>query len=138
MAYPLPKGTPINKYLVIKRMNVFFQIQNSTADKEILEYIEGEGNKVYISHSPEESISILSNHDIQKAVISLQSLKDAAILKYLNDYYPDINVVVIANKEYDNIISVFQKTNYSVMHEPLKLSELNMQLTKKMKNEKHV
>ncbi len=134
----MPKGTPINKYLVIKSMNVFFQIQNSRADKEILEYIEGEGNKVYISHSPEESISILSNHDIQKAVISLQSLKDAAILKYLNDYYPDINVVVIANKEYDNIISVFQKTNYSVMHEPLKLSELNMQLTKKMKNEKHV
>jgi len=119
-------------------MNVFFQIQNSTADKEILEYIEGEGNKVYISHSTEESISILSNHDIQKAVISLQSLKDAAILKYLNDYYPDINVVVIANKEYDNIISVFQKTNYSVMHEPLKLSELNMKLTQKMKTQKNI
>ena len=134
----MPKGTPINKYLVIKSMNVFFQIQNSTADKEILEYIEGEGNKVYISHSTEESISILSNHDIQKAVISLQSLKDAAILKYLNDYYPDINVVVIANKEYDNIISVFQKTNYSVMHEPLKLSELNMKLTQKMKTQKNI
>lgn len=119
-------------------MNVFFQIKNSTADKEILEFIEGKGNKVYISHSTEESISILSNHDIQKAVISLHSLKDAAILKYLNDYYPEIKVVVIANKEYDDIISVFQKTNYSVMHEPLKLSELNVQLTKKVKTQKDI
>ena len=133
MACPLPKGTPTYKYRVIKRMNVFFQINDSTTDQEILEFIEGEGNKVFISHSTEESISILSERNFEKAVISLQSLKDAAILKYLNDYYPDIKVVVIANKEYDNIISIFQKTNYSVIHEPLKLSELNIQLSKKIK-----
>ncbi len=119
-------------------MNVFFQIKNNTADKEILEFIEGEGNKVFISHSTEESIHILSNHNIQKAVISLHSLKDAAILKYLNDYYPDIKVVVIASKEYDNIISVFQKSNYSVIHEPLKLSELNVQLTEELKTKENI
>ena len=109
-------------------MNVFFQIKNSTANQEILEFVEGEGSKVFISHSTEESISILSKHTFEKAVISLQNLKDATILKYLNDYYPDIKVVVIANKEFDNIISVFYKVNYSVIHEPLKLSELKMKL----------
>ena len=108
------------------RMNVFFQINNSTTDQEILEFIEGEGNKVFISHSTEESISILSERNFEKAVISLQSLKDAAILKYLNDYYSHIKVVVIASKEFDDVISIFQKSNYSVIHEPLKLSELNI------------
>jgi hypothetical protein len=112
-------------------MNVFFQIKNNTIDKEILEFIEGEGSKVFIAHSTEESISILSKHRFEKAVISLQNLQDATILKYLNDYYPEIEVVVIADKEFDNIISVFQKSNYSVMHEPLRLSELNRQLAKK-------
>lgn len=113
-------------------MNVFFQIKNSTADQEILEFVEGEGNKVFISHSTDESISILSKHDFEKAVISLKSLQDIAILKYLNDYYPDIKVVVIANKEFDDIISIFNKVNYSVIHEPLKLSELKSNLRKKI------
>lgn len=112
-------------------MNVFFQIRDTGANKEILEFIEGEGNKVFISHSTEESIEILNKHEIDKAVISLLSMKDATILKYLNDYYPDVKVVIIANKEYDNIISIFQKINYSVIHEPLKLSELNVKLTNK-------
>ena len=113
-------------------MNVFFQIKNSSTDHEILDFIEGEGNKVFISHSTEESISILSKHDFQKAVISLQSMQDTTILKYLNNYYPDIKVVVIANKEFDDIISIFQKVNYSVIHEPLKLSELKLKLAKKI------
>ena len=113
------------------RMNVFFQINNSTTDQEILEFIEGEGNKVFISHSTEESISILSERNFEKAVISLQSLKDAAILKYLNDYYPHIKVVVIASKEFDDVISIFQKSNYSVIHEPLRLAELKGQIHNK-------
>ncbi len=119
-------------------MNVFFQIKNNTTDQEILEFIEGEGNKVFISHSTEESISILSEYNFEKAVIGLQSLKDATILKYLNDYYPHIKVVVIANKEFDDVISIFQKSNYSVIHEPLKLSELNKQLSKKIKIQKTI
>jgi DNA-binding NtrC family response regulator len=112
-------------------MNVFFQIKNKTADKEILDFVEGEGNKVFISHTTEESISILSKNNFDKAVISLQSLKDTAILKYLNDYYPRINVVVIASKEFDDVISIFQKSNYSVIHEPLRLAELKGQIHNK-------
>ncbi len=126
----------LNYFIVIKKMNVFFQIKNSTTDQEILEFIEGEDSKVFISHSTEESISILSKHSFEKAVISLQNLKDATILKYLNDYYPDIKVVVIANKEFDDIISIFQKVNYSVIHEPLKLSELKLNLKKKFHTNK--
>ena len=112
-------------------MNVFFQINDSTTDQEILEFVEGEGNKVFISHSTEESISVLSERNFEKAVISLQSLKDAAILKYLNDYYPHIKVVVIASKEFDDVISIFQKSNYSVIHEPLRLAELKGQMHNK-------
>ncbi len=112
-------------------MNILFQIQNSTADQEIIEFVEGEGNKVFISHSTEESISLLSKHNFEKAVISLKSLQEAAILKFINDYYPSIQVVVLADKTFDDVISIFRKSNYSVIHEPLRLSELKGQLHKK-------
>lgn len=125
----MPAILCVKVYFII--MNVFFQIQNNLADQEILEYIEGEGEKVFISHSTDESISILSEHVFEKAVISLKNLQDVAILKYLNEYYPDIQVVVLANKTFDDIISVFQKLNCSVIHEPLRLSELKGQLHNK-------
>ena len=110
-------------------MNILIQIRETETDTEIREFTEGNGNRVYISHTTSESIAQLSALDVDKAVVSLKSLQDAAILKYLNDYYPEIKVVVIANKTFDDILSIFQKANYSVIHEPLKLSELKSEFT---------
>jgi DNA-binding NtrC family response regulator len=110
-------------------MKILIQLRDAAADSEIKEFTEGDGKKVYISHSTEESITQLSNHRFEKAVVSLRGINDAAILKYMNDYYPEIKVVVIANKTFDDIISIFKKVNYSIIHEPLQLSELKSQLT---------
>lgn len=112
------------------------QIQDSSSDKEIIEFTEGSGDTVYISHSTEESIASLGNHSFEKAVISLKSLKDASILKYLNDYHPKIKIVVLANKNFDEVISIFRKSNYSVIHEPLRLADLQKQFVKE-KNTTH-
>lgn len=114
-------------------MNILIQIRETASDKEIIEFTEGKGTNVYISHSTEDSITHLNNQQFEKAVVSLKSIQDAAILKYLNDYYPDIKVVVIANKAFDDILSIFQKGNYSVIHEPLQLTELKAQLATKLK-----
>lgn len=112
-------------------MNILMQIRESSTDDEIRDFTEAEGNQITISHSTEESINELSSHHFEQAVVSLKSIQDAAILKYLNDYYPDVKIVVIANKAFDEIISIFHKVNYSVIHEPLKLSELKNRLTVK-------
>lgn len=114
-------------------MNVLIQIKETSTDREIREFTETKDDQVFISHSTEESIYILSRNIIDKAVISIKGLKDAAILKYINEYYPESEVVVIANKEFDDIISIFQKGNYSVIHEPLRLSELKQRLRTKIK-----
>ncbi len=113
-------------------MNILIQIRETATDKEIKEFTEGNGNKVYLSHNTEDSIAQLSKHRFDKAVVSLKNINDAAILKYLNDYYPHIKVVVIANKAFDDILSIFNKVNYSVIHEPLQLSELKSQLMLKL------
>ena len=112
-------------------MNVLIQIRDNSFDREISEFTEGIDNIIHITHSAEKSIHLLSSIEIQKAVVSLKNLQDTAILKFINDYYPNIEVVVIASKTFDDVISVFQKSNYSVIHEPLRLSELKGQLIKK-------
>lgn len=112
-------------------MNVLIQIRDNSFDREISEFTEGIDNIIHITHSAEKSIHLLSSIEIQKAVVSLKNLQDTAILKFINDYYPNIEVVVIASKTFDDVISIFQKSNYSVIHEPLRLSELKGQLIKK-------
>lgn len=112
----------------ISHMNVLIQLMDRSTDRELKEFTEGKNDRVFITHSIEDSINILSHTEIHKAVISLKSLKDTAILKYINEYYTAIHVVVLANKAFDEIISIFSKSNYSVIHEPLKLSELKGKL----------
>ena len=119
-------------------MNVLIQIKDTATDREVREFTENEGNQVFISHTIEDSITFLSTVIIDKAVISLKNLNDAAILKYLNENHSDIQVVVIANKAFDDFISIFQKANYSVIHEPLKLSELKTKLTKNLKKQNDI
>jgi DNA-binding NtrC family response regulator len=111
-------------------MNILIQTRETNTDKEIKELVEHNKNHVFISHSTDESIDLLSTKFFDKAVISMKNINDAAILKFLNDYYPSTQVVVIANKAFDDIISTFQKGNYSVIHEPLKISELEHKLVK--------
>jgi len=117
-------------------MNVLIQIRDESFDREISEITQGEGNIIHIAHSAEESIHILSSTTIQKAVISLKNIQDTAILKFINDYYPNIEVVVLANKAFDDVISIFQKSNYSVIHEPLRLSELKGKLHENIRKTK--
>ena len=115
-------------------MNILIQIKDYSLDQEISEMLERNIDHIYIAHSIEESINVLSSSAIQKAVVSLKTIQDAAILKYMNDYYPQVKVVVIANDIFDEVISIFQKSNYSVIHEPLDLSELKGQFVDSISN----
>ncbi len=114
-------------------MNILIQIKEAATDREIREFTEGKGDRPFISHSPEESVGILSREAIDKAVVSIRGMRDAAILKHINEYYPDTEVVVIADKAFDDLIGVFRKGNYSVIHEPLRLSELRGDIKKARK-----
>ncbi|MCB0805984.1 MAG: hypothetical protein KDC05_09320 [Bacteroidales bacterium] len=113
-------------------MNILIQIREQSADREIREFTEADGNQVFISHSTAESIGYLSAEMIDQAVISLKHINDAAILKYLSEYYPDIKIVVIADKKVTDILSLFQQVEFTVIHEPLRLSDLKKQLEKKL------
>jgi DNA-binding NtrC family response regulator len=74
----------------------------------------------------EESIRLLDVTGIDTVVLTLHKLGDAAILKYINQYYPDIKVLISASKEYDDIIHVFNKGHYSMLKQPFRLRELNL------------
>jgi len=110
------------------KMNVLIQIKDHTADKELKDFNESMGNTVYFTRSSEESISVLNAIDIQKAMVNLKGLSDAAILKYMTDYYPGTEVVILTSKGFDNLLSLFRGSNYSVIYEPLRITDLKSKM----------
>lgn len=107
---------------------VLFIGYDSHTEEEIREYIHDKSTMAFFSHTNDESIHILEGLAIKKVVLNLRSLKDAIILRYVNRYFPEIEVVVSATKEFDEVISIFNQTNFSRLPSPFRLEELGGKL----------
>jgi DNA-binding NtrC family response regulator len=106
------------------KRTVLFIGYDSPVEHEIRDYIRDLAQEAYFARTHEQAIQILDEHPVEQAVLNLRAMSDAVILRYINRYYPEINIVVSATKEFDDIISVFSQQNYSRLPQPLKLEEL--------------
>ena len=115
-------------------MNILLQTKEKDTFEEIREFTESDSSKVFHSDSADRSIALLSNFFFDVAVIRIKTLNDFTILKFINETYPHIKVIVLAEKKFKDLITLFSTTNYSVVSEPFRLSELNIRITEKRQN----
>ena len=92
--------------------------------EELRTFMESRNDIAYFVQTTEDAIHILDEKPVNTVVLIIHNLKDAAILKYINRYYPEKEVVVSASKEYNEIINVFSKGHFTVMKQPFRLNEL--------------
>jgi DNA-binding NtrC family response regulator len=111
----------------MKRKVLFIGYEPSL-NEEIKDFILTHKGEAFFTNSVEDSIHVLDEKPINTVVLTLHKLGDAAILKYINQYFPDIKVLISASKEYDDIINVFNKGRYSMLKQPFRLKELNLML----------
>jgi DNA-binding NtrC family response regulator len=90
------------------------------------------GNVIF-SKNMREAIGILNDQEIGLVVLKINNNKDASILKYINDYYKNLEVLVMASKEYDEVISTFSTGHFKLYSQPLKLAELKTVLKPSLK-----
>ncbi len=74
------------------------------------------------SDSTEKSIQILGKGGVNMVLLYVQSVTDIAILKYINENYPEIKIFITAEKTFDELISIFNKGSYTLIREPFKAS----------------
>jgi DNA-binding NtrC family response regulator len=107
------------------RRSVLFIGYEPPLHEEIQEFLDGMHGEAFFANTVEEAIRVLDENKINKAVLNLRSMADAAVLRYINLYYGRrVEVIVSASPEFDEIISVFRENNYSRLHQPLKLEDL--------------
>ena len=92
--------------------------------EEINEYLDLHQGQGFFAKDTEEAIHILNNYDIYLVVLQINNLRHAAILRYINENYKHLEVLILASREYDDIISVFSKGRYRLTRQPQHLSEL--------------
>ncbi len=115
-------------------MNILLQTREKETFEEVKEFTENESSKVFHSDSADRSIALLSNFFFDVAVIRIKTLNDFTILKFINETYPHIKVIVLAEKKFKDLITLFSTANYSIVSEPFRLTDLNSRITEKRQN----
>jgi hypothetical protein len=91
---------------------------------EINDYLDLGSGKSFFARDTAEAIHILNTRPVNLVVLQINNLLDAAILKYINENYAHLEVMVLASPVYDDIITVFSKCHFRLFRQPLHLSEL--------------
>jgi DNA-binding NtrC family response regulator len=105
-------------------MNLLFIHHDQEIQSEIDDFLQTHQDNCFFSRNTEETIRILDNNPIDLVVLIISHMRDAAVLKYINDHYKDVEVLLVASEEYDEIISLFSGSQYVTIRLPLKLKEL--------------
>lgn len=109
-------------------MNILFINSDASTHEELNEFSLDNNLTNYYSNRLENSIIILNEHPITTVVLKMNKLSDVSILKYLNDYYKNIKVLISAPKYFKEVLTIFSQVSYEYIGSPMGLSELKSQL----------
>ena len=86
---------------------------------EIREFLKSHGGEVRFADSTSMALSILGEHPIDVVVMCISGMPDTALMKHLEDYHPDVKVIVSAGMEFESIAKAFSTGRYSLVKDYL-------------------
>ena len=105
-------------------MNFLFIHHDPEIQAEISATLQSRHDTCYFSRNTDETISILNHHPIGLAVLIVNHMRDAAVLKYLNDNYKQLEVLLLVSEGYDEIITLFSEGQYQTFRMHPKRADL--------------
>jgi DNA-binding NtrC family response regulator len=80
--------------------------------------------KAYFADNIEEATALLYAHPIDIAVLDLKQMTDIRVLKYINEYFNNVRIVVAVERNIENAISTIRNSQFGILHKPFTLEEL--------------
>ena len=105
-------------------MNLLFINHDPEIQSELGDFMCNQHDKCFYSRNTSETIQILDEHSIDLAVMIVNHIRDAAVLKYISDNRKDLEVLLVASKEYDEIITLFCESQYKTFRLPQQFRSL--------------
>lgn len=93
---------------------------------ELKDNINKMNARSYYSSSKEQSIILMNNHQIDLVFLYLNSLdiEELEILRYINENYKNTKVIIRADKEMIDAISIINNGFYAIVEDPVKNIDL--------------
>lgn len=108
------------------KRSILFIGYDPPVENEISEYMHDQDAKAFFAHTHEQAIRILEAHTVERVVLNLRSMGDAAVMRYIAQYHPGTRVVVSASPEFDELISILSQSTFARMPRPFRLEMLKM------------
>ena len=105
-------------------MNVLLINDDRFLKNEMTEFFRDAGMNLFLAESTRQAIHILSKNTINLVIINLNSILAAGLIKYINNNFKDIKVLLTAENQIEEAISVFKNGSYKLLSNPIKLQEL--------------
>lgn len=105
-------------------MNILFYHHNGFLLDELREFFGDQGGQPHFADTVESAISILNTHPMDAAFVEVRRVSDIGIIKYINQYFPDLRIVLLVENDFETVISAIREGRYEMLRAPLGLGEI--------------
>jgi len=112
----------MTKKQVTVAMNILIISKNNFQIKELIDFYAD--NVVLSANSNKIAIQKLLENEVDLAIIVINSNLDLGIVKYINDNFKKIKMILSIEKEMQELFSVITNSSYITIENPLRLKEL--------------
>jgi hypothetical protein len=105
-------------------MNLLFINHDPDLPSQMDDFMCNSHDRCFCSRNTTETIRILDEQSIDFAVLIVNHLRDAVVLKYLNDERKELEVLLVVSEEFDEIITLFYDSQYKTIRLPLQFNSL--------------
>lgn len=105
-------------------MNILFINSDASMHEEFNEFSHEIHANNFYANSTEESIGVLNEQQIDTVIIKIGKIEDVSVLKYINDYYKNIKVLISARKDFEEALTIFRQIQFEKVNNPMGLADL--------------
>ena len=105
-------------------MNVLIVSNQKYPLSRMKEFVSKTDISVFFAMNNEQAVEVLNNNSIDIAVLELKTSSDVGLLKYINETFKNIGVILTADEVVRDVVSAIRYGSYSLLNNSFGLSEL--------------
>ena len=109
-------------------MKTLIVSSNNYYMKEIKDFLSLYNDSLFYAKTSREAIKLLNRKKFDYIIIDFVMYKEFKLIKYINENYKNIKIILTMNNDLQEIISTIKNGKYNIIFQPFRLSELKKQM----------
>jgi len=105
-------------------MKILFFNSNRFIEDELREFVSDMDGEIFFADTPEKAVTILNTCSVDIFFLEVIGIAEISLLKYANEYFKNIRIMLITDQYIENAINTFRKGEFELMREPFELGKL--------------